>query len=410
MQAQVASAQALVKATKARLDALANGGVQAQRAQLQAAHDQAQSQLTAAQDNLNVAQARLTPPRTARSTRSARRLRRRSTPRAKSSRPIRRGWTRSVPAPQDEEVQAAQDADHPGQQQLAIATQPATAQDIEAQRALVEQAQPASCRRRSSRTPEFDIEQQQHVVAQAAGAARRAPATRTRPGRAGRSGWRRPGPGRARAGAAGRTRDADHGARRRHRLRSPGSPGALVGADLADRGADSAVARSRRQCRRERSSAACRRVRGVSAGARLSETKRLRGTVAAIAPAVDQKTRTASVRIQPKDDAGRLRPGMLAKVSIVTASQIKRAAGAAGGGARHADAQRGGNGRDPGWRGSRSALEIELGLVNASAVQVRSGLTDGQVVAVGNVNGLNSGDVVVPQVRTAVASTIGAQQ
>ena len=49
--AQVTSAQALVKATSTRLDALKNGGVQAQRAQLQAAHDQAQSQLTAAQNN-----------------------------------------------------------------------------------------------------------------------------------------------------------------------------------------------------------------------------------------------------------------------------------------------------------------------------------------------------------------------
>src|SRR5438477_3415046 len=44
------------------------------------------------------------------------------------------------------------------------------------------------------------------------------------------------------------------------------------------------------------------------------------GKVNAVAPAVDQKTRTASVRIQPQDDAGKLRPGMLAQVSIITAS------------------------------------------------------------------------------------------
>ena len=60
--------------------------------------------------------------------------------------------------------------------------------------------------------------------------------------------------------------------------------------------------------------------------------------------------------------------------------------------------------------GLAQRTQVQLGLVNASAVQVKSGLTDGQVVAVGNVNGLNSGDVVVPQVRTAVASTTGVQQ
>ena len=60
--------------------------------------------------------------------------------------------------------------------------------------------------------------------------------------------------------------------------------------------------------------------------------------------------------------------------------------------------------------GLAQRTQVQLGLVNASAVQVKSGLMDGQVVAVGNVNGLNSGDVVLPQVRTAVASTIGAQQ
>ena len=44
------------------------------------------------------------------------------------------------------------------------------------------------------------------------------------------------------------------------------------------------------------------------------------GTVTTIAPGVDQKTRTASVRIQPRDDAGKLKPGMLAQVSIITRS------------------------------------------------------------------------------------------
>jgi hypothetical protein len=36
-------------------------------------------------------------------------------------------------------------------------------------------------------------------------------------------------------------------------------------------------------------------------------------------------------------------------------------------------------------------------------VEVTSGIVDGQVVAVGGLNGLNDGDVVVPQLRTALA-------
>jgi len=52
---------------------------------------------------------------------------------------------------------------------------------------------------------------------------------------------------------------------------------------------------------------------------------------------------------------------------------------------------------------------VQLGLVNDQVVQVSSGLSDGQVVAIGNTSGLNNGDVVVPQLRTAVAA-LGVQQ
>jgi Cu(I)/Ag(I) efflux system membrane fusion protein len=45
------------------------------------------------------------------------------------------------------------------------------------------------------------------------------------------------------------------------------------------------------------------------------------GTVKSIAPTVDAKSRTAAVRIEPKDDASKLRPGMFAKLNIVTAAK-----------------------------------------------------------------------------------------
>ena len=44
-------------------------------------------------------------------------------------------------------------------------------------------------------------------------------------------------------------------------------------------------------------------------------------SAAAVAPGVDQKTRTTSVRIQPNDAGDKLRPGMLAQVSIITGMQ-----------------------------------------------------------------------------------------
>jgi multidrug efflux pump subunit AcrA (membrane-fusion protein) len=53
--------------------------------------------------------------------------------------------------------------------------------------------------------------------------------------------------------------------------------------------------------------------------------------------------------------------------------------------------------------GRAQRTNVVLGLVSDHTVQVKSGLSDGQVVAIGNTSGLNNGDVVVPQLRTALA-------
>ena len=132
------------------------------------------------------------------------------------------------------------------------------------------------------------------------------------------------------------------------------------------------------------------------------------GTVTAVAPAVDTKTRTASVRIRPKNDSGKLRPGMLAQVSIITATDtnallVPREA-IVGTPAANAAAT---VVTLDGGRAQRTS--VRLGLVSDQVVQVSSGLDDGQVVAIGNANGLNNGDAVVPQLRTALATT-GVQQ
>jgi RND family efflux transporter MFP subunit len=127
------------------------------------------------------------------------------------------------------------------------------------------------------------------------------------------------------------------------------------------------------------------------------------GTVTAIAPGIDQKSRTASVRIQPNDDNRKLRPGMLAQVSIATGAQanvlvVPREAILG----------------SPTPNGSATVVtldgneatrtQVRLGLVGDQQVEIRSGLTDGQVVAVGNASNLNTGDPVQPQLRTGIAN------
>src|SRR5206468_1835940 len=45
------------------------------------------------------------------------------------------------------------------------------------------------------------------------------------------------------------------------------------------------------------------------------------GKVKSIAPTVDSKSRTAAVRVEPKDDSSKLRAGMFARLSIITAAK-----------------------------------------------------------------------------------------
>jgi RND family efflux transporter MFP subunit len=132
------------------------------------------------------------------------------------------------------------------------------------------------------------------------------------------------------------------------------------------------------------------------------------GKVSAVAPGVDQKTRSASVRVQPQDDGSLLKPGMLAQVSIITGMQsdallIPREAviGTPASNSLVTVVTLDG--------GRAQRTSVQLGLVSDTVVQINSGLSDGQVVAIGSANGLNNGDVVVPQLRTALAPT-GAKQ
>jgi RND family efflux transporter MFP subunit len=405
-QAQVTSAQALAKATKARLDALTNGGVQAQRAQLQAGHDLAASQLTSARDNLNVAQARLQAAQNG-TLDAQRKATMAQVDAAREKLKSDQAHLDQISAgPQDEDVQAAQDAVTQAEQQLALATQPATQQDIAAQRALVDQAQ-QQLQKATQPYTDYDVQQQQHVVAQAEAQlrARQNPYTDqdTQAAQAGVD----------QAQAA--LEMAQLGVRETQVVAPVDgivfdrqvSPGALVGPTspiitIIPPALEVAINVDEAQ------------LGNVSPGQHVTLSvpaypdQAFTGTVTAVAPAVDQKTRTASVRIQPQDDANRLKPGMLAQVSIITATQadallVPRDAVVGTPAANSSATLVTLDG------GHAQRTTVQLGLVNDRLVQVNSGLADGQVVAIGNASGLNTGDAVVPQLRPTLASS-GVQQ
>lgn len=123
------------------------------------------------------------------------------------------------------------------------------------------------------------------------------------------------------------------------------------------------------------------------------------GTIAAIAPAVELKSRTSSVRISPIDPDGQLRPGMLAQVRITTAIHENTLVVA-----REAivgNAIPGTQASVVGIAGDRvSRIPVGVGLVNDVLAEITGGLTEGQLVVISNVLGLNNGDVVTPLLKS----------
>ena len=120
------------------------------------------------------------------------------------------------------------------------------------------------------------------------------------------------------------------------------------------------------------------------------------GAVSAIAPAIDPKTRTASVRVDVQDPDHRLRPGMLAQVSVVTAAKqgalvVPRAAvggSVAPGGKATVLVVDAGNRVHP--------QPVTLGAVTPATLEIAAGLSEGQTIVTGSAAGLNDGDTVNP--------------
>jgi RND family efflux transporter MFP subunit len=129
------------------------------------------------------------------------------------------------------------------------------------------------------------------------------------------------------------------------------------------------------------------------------------GTVRSIAPTVDSRSRTAAVRIEPKDDASRLRAGMFARLSIITAQKPNALLAP-----REAILSSGPNATPQvlviNDDNQVHRVAVRLGLQNDRLVEIVSGLDDGQIVATSSLNELVDGDVVAPQVQRFAAQTL----
>ena len=114
------------------------------------------------------------------------------------------------------------------------------------------------------------------------------------------------------------------------------------------------------------------------------------GEVSNVAPTVDPRSRTFGVKVKVKDEQGRLKSGMFAKVSLNGEPRgnlvvIPEAA---------VDRRDGGRYVFLVVDGKVHAKSVELGLTDGKNVEVVSGLQEGEKVVVGNLQSLKDGDLV----------------
>jgi RND family efflux transporter MFP subunit len=398
LQAALTAAEGQVKTAQYRLGQVQNGAYAAQRAQIEAQRAQTQAQLAAARENLKTAQARLdamksgAPGGTQDAQRQAAQAQ--ATAAEQKLRADQARVDQLNAGPQDEEVRAAQAAVDQAGAQLALAQQPATDQDLAAQQALVDQARQQAAKARAPFTS-FDLQQQQLAIQQAQAAlhARQNPFTAQD------------------LQAAQAAVDQAHAQQalaevvvRETKIVAPVdgtvlgrqvAPGTMVGPTTP---VVTLVPPAVEVVANVDETALGQLAPGQSVTLQVGAYPGVTfgGTVSAVAPAIDPKTRTAGVRIDPQDPEGKLRPGMLAQVGVVTAAKqdaliVPRAA--IGGAVM------------PGGKATVVALDagnrishqtVTLGTVAENTVEIAGGLADGQVVVTGSAAGLNDGDVVSP--------------
>ena len=424
----VTAAQQGVVSARAQLDALRNGGSPANEAQLQAAFDsaeanvrsararletvqgasvevqraKAQSDLTSANENLRTAEARLNALMSG----SVEAQRQASESQVTAAREKLRAdearLAQILAGPEDEDVRQVEAAVAQAEQQLAIATMPSTDQELRAQRAAVEQARQQV---EKARRPfdAYDIQAQEQAVAQARATldGRRNPYTREDLQAA-----------QATVDQARATLELAELGIRDTRVLAPVdgvvaerqvSPGALVtpATPLL-----SLVPPSMELVVNVEESQLGKVAEGQQVNLQVAAypDETFNGTVASIAPTIDPKSRTASVKVVPTDEQYKLRSGMLARLNIVTAARSNVIL-------LPKDAL-----LSPTPNAESSVMVIDenqqvhrapvmVGLLNDRFAEITAGLREGQLVVVGNVAQLTDGDRVAPQITTQLAYT-----
>jgi RND family efflux transporter MFP subunit len=373
-QADADQAQAQVNTAKARLEAITNGGVAAARAQAEAQKQSAQGALVQAQENMKVAQATFTAVKNGNldaQVKSAQANLTAARERLKSDEArlevILRG-------PTDEDVQQAQAGIDQAMQQLQKARQPNTSYDLLQQEHAVAQVQ-AMLQKAQNPFTDQDLAAAQAGVDQA-----------------------RAQLDLAQLGVRETTVVAPVDGIVAERLVAPGAmvsqqspivtlvPPALELVVNVEESQLGQIAEGQ----------------SVQLQVPAFPSQTFTGKVKSIAPTVDSKSRTAAVRVEPKDDANKLRAGMFARLSIITAAKsnalivpkeaILNPSPSA----------------DPlivaiDQSGQVHRTPVRLGLQSDRFVEIVSGVTEGQLVATSSLNDLSDGDIVAPQVETRTA-------
>ena len=366
LQAAADQAQAQVNTAKARLDALTSGGIAAVRAQAEAQKQQARGQLVQAQANLNVAQANLSAVKGSSldvQVKSAQSQVTSAGERLKSDLArldiIERG-------PADEEIVQGQAALDQAQQGFLKARQPYTGWDMRQQEQAIEQAA-AQLRKAENPNTDQDMAAAQAVVdgaqAQLDMAQLGLSETRVLAPVDGVISERTVAPG---------------------AVVSPQAPLVTLvppSLEVVVNAAESQLGQL---------------VTGQSVQLEVPAFpgQTFAGEVKSIAPTVDSKSRTASVRIEPRDGDQKLRAGMFAQLSIVTASKhgallvSKAAIDVSTGQPRVAliDASN-----------TVGLKPVQLGIQNDNFAEIVSGIDDGQLIATTGVGNLHDGEAVAPQ-------------
>ena len=397
LQAALTAAEGQMKTAAYRLGIVQQSGWESQRAQLEGQRAQSQSQLSGAREGLKAAEARLTAltSGTLEAQRQAAQAQLVAAQEKQKSDQARLDQING--GPQDEDVQQARAALTQAQQQLAIAQQPATAQDIAAQQAAVDGARQAVAKASAPYTT-YDIQQQEQAVAQAAAALR----ARQNPYTDGDLQVAQSAVQQAQAQA-----DLAQLALNETRVLAPVdgivqdrqvSPGALVGptnpvVTLVPPAVEiAAPVDGPTLSRLSVGQAATVRIVGDTG----AQGQTLPATVSALPPAVDPRAQTATVRLAPQDDAGVLRPGQLVQVTIVTLAKdgvllVPRTAIvgplSSGGQAQIVTL-------DGGQRVRRQT--VGLGLITDQTVEITGGLSEGQLVVTGSTTALGEGEQVTP--------------